>query len=279
MTPASAIKSPLPRRRQRLRAHRLRRSISALLELSSNTRLPPSSANRLRQFSIPVVPSTSAPPPIPIGLPSQLLERRPDIAAAERNMAAANAQIGVAVAAYYPDLTLSASGGVESSAIGKLLKWPSRFWSIGPSISENDLRWRPSPRHRESIQGHLQCGPRRLSPDRTHGISAGGRLAGLSTHSVATNCARAAGSRLLRDLPATRTGALSGPASIPTSMSPSRKARSSPTGRLWPFSRCKQMTASVELIVSLGGGWDRSQLPGPAEVTQKPTRSETAIQH
>src|ERR1035437_7532693 len=78
-------------------------------------------------FSIPVEPKTSAPPPIPVGLPSQLLERRPDIAAAERNMAAANAQIGVAYAAFYPALTLSATGGMESSAIKNLLKWPSRF--------------------------------------------------------------------------------------------------------------------------------------------------------
>ncbi|MGD0548408.1 MAG: efflux transporter outer membrane subunit, partial [Terracidiphilus sp.] len=87
-------------------------------------------------FSIPAEAKTSAPPPIPVGLPSQLLERRPDIAAAERNMAAANAQIGVATAAYYPALTLSASGGMESSAIKNLLAWPSRFWSVGPSVSE-----------------------------------------------------------------------------------------------------------------------------------------------
>jgi len=87
-------------------------------------------------FSIPVEAKTSAPPAIPVGLPSQLLERRPDIAAAERNMAAANAQIGVSYAAYYPALTLSATGGVESSAIKNLFDWPSRFWSVGPSISE-----------------------------------------------------------------------------------------------------------------------------------------------
>ncbi len=87
-------------------------------------------------FSIPVEARTSAPPPIPVGLPSQLLERRPDVAAAERNMAAANAQIGVAYAAYYPALTLSGNGGVESSAIKNLLDSASRFWSVGPSVSE-----------------------------------------------------------------------------------------------------------------------------------------------
>ncbi|MGA9128081.1 MAG: efflux transporter outer membrane subunit [Terracidiphilus sp.] len=87
-------------------------------------------------FSIQVEAKTSAPPSIPVGLPSQLLERRPDIAAAKQNMAAANAQIGVARAAFYPALRLSATGGVESSTIKNLLDWPSRFWSVGPSISE-----------------------------------------------------------------------------------------------------------------------------------------------
>ena len=87
-------------------------------------------------FSVPVLAKTSAPPPIPVGLPSQLLERRPDVAAAERNMASANAQIGVAYAAYYPSLTISGSGGFESSAIGRLLDATSRFWSVGPSLSE-----------------------------------------------------------------------------------------------------------------------------------------------
>jgi NodT family efflux transporter outer membrane factor (OMF) lipoprotein len=87
-------------------------------------------------FSIPVAPMTLIPPLIPVGLPSELLERRPDIAGAERRMAAANAQIGVAAAAYFPTVTLSASGGFANSVLSDLLLWPSRFWSIGASLSE-----------------------------------------------------------------------------------------------------------------------------------------------
>ncbi len=87
-------------------------------------------------FSIPVVPLAAVPPSIPIGLPSELLEQRPDIAAAERLMAAANAQIGVAIAAYYPTVTLSGSAGFQASSLSKWLTWPSRFWAVGATISE-----------------------------------------------------------------------------------------------------------------------------------------------
>src|SRR6202142_3368475 len=87
-------------------------------------------------FSVPVRPMTTAPPSIPVGVPSELLERRPDVAAAERTMAEANAQIGIAYAAYYPNLTLSAEGGFESSAIAEWFSWPSRFWSVGATLSE-----------------------------------------------------------------------------------------------------------------------------------------------
>ena len=87
-------------------------------------------------FSIPAEPLKSNPPPIPFGVPSQLLERRPDIAANERLMEQANAQIGVAYAAYYPTLTLSAGVGFESGSFTKWFTWPSRFFSAGPSVSE-----------------------------------------------------------------------------------------------------------------------------------------------
>jgi NodT family efflux transporter outer membrane factor (OMF) lipoprotein len=85
------------------------------------------------EFSLPSLPLSAPPPHVPIGLPSELLERRPDIAAAERRVASANAQIGVAKTAYYPLVSLGASGGFESSAITTLVNGPSGLWSIGLS--------------------------------------------------------------------------------------------------------------------------------------------------
>jgi NodT family efflux transporter outer membrane factor (OMF) lipoprotein len=87
------------------------------------------------EFTLAPLPLTMPPPSIPVALPSELLERRPDIAAAERRMAAANAQIGVAKAAYYPNISLGAAGGFESSAITTLFSGPSILWSAGPSAA------------------------------------------------------------------------------------------------------------------------------------------------
>jgi NodT family efflux transporter outer membrane factor (OMF) lipoprotein len=87
-------------------------------------------------FSLPPLPLIGLPPLIPVALPSELLERRPDIASAERHMATANAQIGIARAAYYPSVKLGTSFGFESSDVSTWLSWPSRLWSVGPSVSQ-----------------------------------------------------------------------------------------------------------------------------------------------
>ena len=86
------------------------------------------------EFTLPPAPGLPEPPVIPVTLPSELLERRPDIAAAERRTAAANAQIGVATSAFFPRLLLAASGGYETSRLADWFSLPSRFWSIGPAL-------------------------------------------------------------------------------------------------------------------------------------------------
>jgi NodT family efflux transporter outer membrane factor (OMF) lipoprotein len=87
-------------------------------------------------FNLPPAPESMRPPVIPVGVPSQLLERRPDIAAFERRVAEANEQIGIARAAYFPSLVLSATAGFEGNKITNWLTWPSRFWTVGPTMAE-----------------------------------------------------------------------------------------------------------------------------------------------
>ncbi|MBP0597921.1 efflux transporter outer membrane subunit [Herbaspirillum sp. LeCh32-8] len=88
-------------------------------------------------FNLPKAPLAAGAPPIPQGVPSMLLERRPDVAAAERRVASANARIGVAKAAYFPSLTLSASGGYQSSSFADWFSLPGRVWSLGPQLAQS----------------------------------------------------------------------------------------------------------------------------------------------
>jgi NodT family efflux transporter outer membrane factor (OMF) lipoprotein len=88
------------------------------------------------ELNIPPVSLHTLPPSVPLGVPSELLERRPDIAGAERQVAAANEQIGIAIAAFYPNLSLTGGGGLESSSLAKWFTWPSRFWSVGAQLAD-----------------------------------------------------------------------------------------------------------------------------------------------
>lgn len=229
-------------------------------------------------FAITVEAKTSAPPPIPVGLPSQLLERRPDVAAAERSMAAANAQIGVARAAFYPALTLSASGGVESSAIKNLLDSSSRFWSVGPSISETvydgGLR-------RATVNQYIATYNADLAAYRQSVLTAFQQV----EDSLAA--VRILSQQILRQQEAVdsaQTFLKLEQGRYDSGIDPYIDVVIAQTTLLSNQEsltnlQVEEMTASVQLIEALGGGWDRSQLPAPAQVTEKPAKAETTIQH
>jgi NodT family efflux transporter outer membrane factor (OMF) lipoprotein len=229
-------------------------------------------------FSIPVKASTTAPPPIPIGLPSQLLERRPDVAGAERNMAAANAQIGVAFAAYYPALTLSGSGGVESSAIKNLLDSASRFWSVGPSLSETiydgGLR-------RATVNQYIATYNADLATYRQTVLAAFQQV----EDSLAA--VRILSQQIIHEQQAvdsSRTFLKLEQSRYDTGIDPYIDVVTAQTTLLSNQQtlanlQVEEMTQSVQLIQALGGGWDRSELPTPSQFTQKPTHAETTIQH
>ncbi|HLW24127.1 MAG TPA: efflux transporter outer membrane subunit, partial [Steroidobacteraceae bacterium] len=106
------------------------------------------------EFSIPYRRLSQRLPVIPVGVPSDLLERRPDIAAAERQVAQSNAQIGIARAAFFPTLTLGATGGFESTKTSNLFSAPNRFWSVGPTLSQ--VLFDGGQRRAAVLQAHAQ---------------------------------------------------------------------------------------------------------------------------
>jgi NodT family efflux transporter outer membrane factor (OMF) lipoprotein len=229
-------------------------------------------------FSVPARPLTVAPPPIPIGLPSQLLERRPDVAAAERNMASANALIGVAYAAYYPAVTLSGDGGVQSSALKNLLEWPSRFWSVGASISETvydgGLR-------RATVNQHIAAYNADLATYRQSVLTAFQQVEDslaavriLSQQILHQQAAVDSAQTFLKLEMGRYNDGIDPYINVVTAQTTLLNNQQTLTNL-----NIQRMTASVELIAALGGGWDTSQLPTPAQVTAKPSAPETKIQH
>ena len=229
-------------------------------------------------FSLPVKAMVAAPPPIPIGLPSQLLERRPDIAAAERNMASANAQICVARAAYFPTLDLSASGGLESSTFKHLFDLASRFWSVGPTVSETiydgGLR-------RATVNQFIAAYNANVAAYRLSVLTAFQQVEdSLASVRILAQQIRhqqqaVDSARTFLDLEKNRYDTGIDPYIDVTTAQTTLLNDQQSLANL----QIQQMTASVQLIEALGGGWDRSQLPSPAQVTAKPTTAETATDH
>jgi NodT family efflux transporter outer membrane factor (OMF) lipoprotein len=224
-------------------------------------------------FSIPVRPLKAAPPTIPLGVPSQLLERRPDIAASERNMAAANAQIGIATAAYYPNVTLSAEGGLESSTIKHLFDWPSRFWSVGPTVSETIF---DAGLRRATVNQFVAVYNSDVANYRQTVLTAFQQVED-SLASVRIlykeiqqqeEAEKSAEKFLELAMARYQTGVdqyLNVLVAQNTLLSDQQQLANL---------RIQVMTSSVQLIEALGGGWDRSQLPTPAQVSQKVTKPE-----
>jgi len=228
-------------------------------------------------FSVPVKPMTVAPPPIPVGVPSELLERRPDVAAAERTMAEANAAIGIAYAAYYPNLTLTGSAGFESSSFSKWLSWPSRFWSVGASIPETIF---DAGLRRATVQQNVATYNADLASYRQTVLSAFQQV----EDSLAE--VRILSKEIQQEQQAVdsaQTFLKLEQARYDTGVDPYIDVLIAQTTVLSDQQtlnglQVQQMTFSVALVEALGGGWDRSQLPTTQQVTQKPAKSETTIE-
>jgi len=223
-------------------------------------------------FHLSPLPLTSPPPSIPLELPSELLERRPDIAAAERRMAAANAQIGVAKAAYYPNISLGATGGFESGVITTLLSGPSILWSVGAS----------------AIAPIFDAGRRRANTDQA--IAAYDQTVANYRETVLTGFQQVednlAALRILEkeadtqqravlasqkylELSLTRyRGGITSYLEVTTAQSAALTDEVTAVNILG-----RRMTSAVLLIQALGGGWDRSSLPARPECCGKLTRT------
>ncbi len=227
--------------------------------------------NPASEFSLPASSFAPNPPPVPVAIPSELLERRPDIAADERRIAAANAQIGVARAAYYPTLSLSASGGLQASQIANWFNWPSRFWSLGPSLSQTlfDAGARRAlneqaeasydasvATYRQTVLGAFQAVEDNLAALRILAQE-------VSEQQTAINS-----SAHYLQLALTRYKAgVDSYLNVITAQNAVLTNRETQV-----LTQLHQMTSSVSLIMALGGGWDAAQLPQRKDLLVKPPK-------
>src|SRR5580700_2222095 len=228
-------------------------------------------------FAIPVKPLDAAPPVIPVGVPSQLLERRPDIAASERAMAAANAHIGIAVAAYYPNLALTGDAGFSSSSIKNLLTLPSGFWSVGPTVSETIF---DAGLRRATVNQFVAVYNSDVANYRQNVLTAFQQvedaMAAVRILSKQIQQQVDAEKSAERYLELARARYFTGVDTYLNVLVAQTTLLSDQ--QTLASLRTQAMTASVQLIEALGGGWDRSQLPTPAEVSRKVTKSEIESQ-
>jgi NodT family efflux transporter outer membrane factor (OMF) lipoprotein len=208
------------------------------------------------RFSLPPAPLSGTPPQIPAGVPSELLERRPDIAAAERAADAANAQIGIAMAAYYPSVSLTGTGGFLSGSAGTWIQGPSEMWSLGASAAE--LLFDAGRRHaltQQARDAYLQ----QVANYRQTVLSAFQDVAALRILDKEAAAQAEAVESAQRSLAISTRQYKGGVATYlqvltaQTAQLTSQRAQADITTR--------QFVASVQLIRALGGGWNTSQLP------------------
>jgi NodT family efflux transporter outer membrane factor (OMF) lipoprotein len=220
------------------------------------------------EFTLPPLPLTAPPPSIPVGLPSELLERRPDIAAQERLVASANAQIGLAKTAYYPLVSLGATGGFESGTITKLIQGPSVVWSAGPSavLTLFDVG------RRRAVTDEARAGYDFAVASYRETVLTGfqqvedslAALRILEQEAGVQNVAVKAAEKSL-DLSNIRyTGGVTSYLEVITAQNAALADEVTAVNILG-----RRMASAVELIQALGGGWDRSSLPARPECCGK----------
>ena len=210
-------------------------------------------------FSVPVRALTATPIPVPLGVPSDLLERRPDIATAERQMAYENAQVGVATAAFYPQLTLSGTGGFQSTNITNLISAPSAIWSLGGDLLEpvfNGGRNRANLQYAKRTYDESVANYRQAVLVAFQQVEDG--LTGLTELQQATTTQGAAVADAKRALEIANNRYVGGVTSYLDVITAQSTLLSNQ--RLATQLMGQQMVAEVYLVKALGGGWDASQI-------------------